>query len=842
MQIDKKTNIRFIAFALFAVICFSVLINGLYNLQIIKADDYQQDAGNKRTKTLRITGKRGMITDIDSVVLAMSEDVFNVTFYREMRQNSEKDYKAFTASILEAINIIEKYGGTIKNKFVIERDPETQQWVFNFGKGVSERALAIRSRQWYSNHYLSETSEKFNTAEKCYNYLVDLYDLDTRNLDEETMLKVLAIYSEMQMNLYNSVPIVIAEDIPFAAVSEITGRKMMLPGIDISVGEKRVYPRNTMASQVVGYVGRISDADNYSEQLKPLGYALNDIIGKEGIEKSMENWLTPNITSRQGSRVMEVDKQGRLMRQIDYTAPSDGNNVKLTLNAAYQQIAEQAIESNVAHTRSVQEKKLVNMSWLEKYRDRLEKRDFDKYPMKLAEKGAMMVVDVNTGRVLAMAQYPNYDSNALTKGGKDAVPYLTDDRHMMRNLCIQERAEPGSIFKMVTALAALTSGELTVDEQISDLGRYTRFTNEEKDAPVCWISPNARGKHANQTIIQGIKNSCNYFFYELSGRLYGDTGTNRLYKYAAKMGLTTKTGLQLPNETRSIVGNQTSLYDQNVSLQEQETSVPILVAASLKKHLKNVGASYGISYQEERLDSCIKKLMDMAVNTHSDGWVAAARPILMSELNMTRDMVYLNAVMQNIWIYLNDIKWGGSMEVQMGIGQSITMLTPAAVSRYALAIANGGKVYNLSVIDSVVSPEGEILNKYEPTLFGELEGVDKFLPYLREGMKGVVDADQGGTAGRYFRRWKYVDNLWAKTGTSQITIGGVQLDVENNGWFIAITPFETPAEIVVVTLIPNGFSGGESVLAAKDFITWWMDNRTKQTSDIQVVPGNELMP
>ncbi|MDO5022589.1 MAG: penicillin-binding transpeptidase domain-containing protein [Eubacteriales bacterium] len=843
MQIDKKTSLRFVAFAMFVIISFSVLIGGLYNLQIENADKYQQDAGNKSAKTLRITGKRGMITDIDSVVLAMSEDVFNVTFQRNMTQNSEKDYKAFTTSILETIKIVEEYGGEIKNKFVIERDPKTQEWVFNFGKGISERAWEIRSQQWHANHFISAESEKFNTAEKCYNHLVDLYDIRSRGIDEETTLKVLAIYSDMQMNLFNSIPIVIAEDIPFAAVSEITGRKMMLPGIDIAVGEKRIYPRNNMASQVVGYVGKISDADNYYEQLKPLGYALNDTIGKEGIEKSMENWLTPNITSRQGSRLMEVDRSGKLTRQISYTPPQNGNNVKLTLNAAYQQIAEQAIASNVAHTRGVQEKKLVNMDWLEKYRDRLETRDFDKYPMRLAEKGAMMVVDVNTGRVLAMAQYPNYDSNALTAGGQAAIPYLMDERKMMRNLCIQERAEPGSIFKMVTAFAALTSGELTVNETISDEGPYKRFTNNEADAPVCWINKNARWKHANQTIIQGIKNSCNYFFYELAGRLYGDTGTNRLYKYAAQMGLTTKTGLQLPNELRSIVGNQTSLYDQNVSLQEQETSVPILVAASLKKHLKNIGASYGISYQEERLDSCIKKLMDMAVNTHSDGWVAAARPILMSELNMTRDMVYQRVIMQDIWVYLNDIKWGGSMEVQMGIGQSITLLTPAAVARYALAIANGGKVYNLSIIDSVVSPEGEILNKYEPTLFGELKDADQFLPYIREGMKGVVDADQGGTAGRYFSSgWKYVDNLWAKTGTSQITIGGVQLDVENNGWFIAITPFETPAEIAVVTLIPNGFSGGESVLAAKDFITWWMDNRTKQASDIQVVPGNELMP
>jgi cell division protein FtsI/penicillin-binding protein 2 len=109
-------------------------------------------------------------------------------------------------------------------------------------------------------------------------------------------------------------------------------------------------------------------------------------------------------------------------------------------------------------------------------------------------------------------------------------------------------------------------------------------------------------------------------------------------------------------------------------------------------------------------------------------------------------------------------------------------------------------------------------------------------------MKGVVNAEEGGTASRIFKGWPYENDLWAKTGTSQITIGKVKLDVENNGWFVALTPFETPAEIAIVTLIPNGYSGAQSTLATKLFITWWMDNKTKQTGDIPVVPGNELMP
>ena len=222
--------------------------------------------------------------------------------------------------------------------------------------------------------------------------------------------------------------------------------------------------------------------------------------------------------------------------------------------------------------------------------------------------------------------------------------------------------------------------------------------------------------------MKGLEKSCNYFFYTIAGYLYGDTGSNLLYQYAAKMGLTTRTGIQLPGEARSVVGNQTTLYDPTVSIQEQETSQPILVAASIKKHLRNIGSSYGISYDEVRLDACIKQLMDMAVATPSGEWADAMRPILMAELNMTRDMVWKQAVIGDIWVYLNDIKWGGSLEVQMGIGQSITLLTPVAVSRYVASLGNGGVVYNLSSIDSIISPDGEILDQYQPSIFGHRTG------------------------------------------------------------------------------------------------------------------------
>ncbi|MBQ9197737.1 MAG: hypothetical protein IJ157_10945 [Clostridia bacterium] len=842
----KKTSLFRNVIALTVMVgLFAYLIYGLANLQLVKGEEYSDQAGATSLKTIRTTGKRGMITDADSVILAMTEDVYNVTFYRSSAQGGKANYQKFTKSILSAIDIIEKYGGEICVDFVIGRDDDGA-WQYQFGEGISQASWNIRSSQWRSNHYL--TSAKYDDAAAAYDELYDRYQFDAVaraediHLTEEMILKVMAIYNEMQMNLFNSVPVVIAKDVSYSTVSEIEGRSMMLDGFDIEVGSQRVYPRGTLASHIIGYVGPISSYDTYENELKPQGYQLSDTIGLDGMEYSMERELTENISLRSGSRLMEKDNNGKLTRELSSTEPQDGNNVKLTIIASYQQAAERAIEDNVRSTRNQQESQMAKSTWLETNRAKLTdgSRDWDKYPLLLAETGVLMVTDVSNGNVLAMAQYPTYDLNALIAGGEAAAEILTDERNVMMNYAIQQRAEPGSTYKMVTALAALVNGAITPVDTISDGGPFMRYTNNENEAPTCWIAKNLRWQHSDQTVIQGLSHSCNYFFYELAARLYGDTGSNLLYQYAVNMGLTSKTGIELKGEARSLVGNQANLYDPSVSLTEQRTWTPTLVSAKIKQHLQNIGASNGISYNEERLDKCVKRMMDMAVSTDQSHWVTQLQIILMDELNMPREQAMRAAVVSDIYIYLNDIKWGGSLEVQTAIGQGITMVTPAAMSRYIAALGNGGKVWNLHIIDSVVSPEGEVISKTAPSLFNQLEGVEGYLPYIREGMKGVVD--DSGTAQKHFKGWAYNDEIWAKTGTSQITRGNIKLDLENNSWFCALTPFSTDAEIAVIAFIPNGYSGGESSVAVKEFISWWMNEKEKNTGDVTVVGGNELMP
>ena len=480
----------------------------------------------------------------------------------------------------------------------------------------------------------------------------------------------------------------------------------------------------------------------------------------------MEDWLTQNSSVRKGQRVVERDQMSRIVREFTelHVDPQDGNNVKLTLNAAYQAEAERCIKNNVNKVRDLQEKKLQTEKWKEDNKKDIHNRDWVKYPMALAEHGCLIVLDMQC-RVLALANYPTYDLNALVAGGDEAMEILGDERNVLLNYGIHARGTPGSIFKMVTAMGALSEGKLAENEMISDLGYFTKYNKDLSTAPKCWISKNARWSHANQTIQDGLEHSCNYFFYELSDRL----GEEQLYRYANLFGLTSRTGIDLPGEVRSVVGSQRTLYDPDRPVNEanQDTSLPIIVFNSIKKHLRNCGGFRDIYYDDERLSVCAKKLMDMAVQNNESDWLDSMRTILMEELNMSKEMVYLQSVIGDTYNYMNDIKWGGGQTILTGIGQSVTVLTPIAVARYVATVANGGKLYNVSLIDNITSPDGEILSQREPSLINTIPNADKYMRLIHEGMQGV--ADESGTAGKYFRNWPYQKQIAAKTGTAQVT-------------------------------------------------------------------------
>ena len=824
----KKFVGRYRFLAAFIALLFVVLIVQLYFLQVRDYEENAAAADSKKTKTITSQGQRGTIMDVNSLTLAYDKQIYNIQFYRDPNEGKSA-IEGYTRAIIDVIDIVEKNGGTLDTAFSLKQDEMTGLWVFVWNNSrYTQSQQDAREKMWRSNFYVSSVPQQELFSRLCTSYKVP------EELSTEKKIQVLGVWETMQNNAFLSQPVTIASNVSWETVIEVEAKALTLDGISVSVSSTRVYPNNTLACHVIGYIGKIQNYDTYYESYQPKGYSMSDLIGLDGVEKTMEDWLTPNTTQRKGKRIVEIDRYGAISRTLSTTEATDGNNIKLTLDSNLQRVAEQALAANIEEIRNTQEDLLGSDSWLDTNKEVLQgtTRDFDSNPIKLAEKGAVVVVDME-GRVLALASYPPYDPNAFIVGGDAAADILLDSRNPLVNYAIGSRDTPGSIFKMITAMAGLMNGQLSLSETISDEGRFTKY--DTTNPPRCWVNQKRLDLHKDQTVQLGLSHSCNYFFYTVGSRLYEKTD-NQLYKTAALYGLTTKTGIDLPGELQGYVGSQTTLYDKNkaISATEQATWRPSIVFNNIKKHLVSVGEDYGMTFEEAKLDKCVKRLMDMAVDFNQNDWLPEIRTILMEELDMPRELVYLQIVAGDTFIMLNEIKWGGSEAIMCAVGQSITAVTPVAVARYVAAIANGGEVYDLCLIDSIISPEGEVISQSSPILASELNCPEEYLNAIREGMKGVVDPEGGGTATKYFSDFSYKDEIGAKTGTAEKT----DIDLENNAWMVAFAPYDDP-EIAMVVYIPNGYSGAHCSPTVRDVLEYYLDQRLIQTEDF-MAPSNSL--
>ena len=643
-------------------------------------------------------------------------------------------------------------------------------------------------------------------------------------LSEEEKIKILAIWQEIQMNAYLSKPVTIAYNVDFQTVSEIEARSMDLDGVSIAESSERVYPKGSLAAHVIGYVGKITSEEDLAAY-KEKGYSNDALVGQTGIESSMEDQLSPYANNRQGEQVVEVNRRGKIVRQLSYTAPVDGDSVQLTLDSQLQAVLEQALEDNINEINKEQQKIIKSERWQKQNEDILKEYEEQGKEIQLAQTGAAVAMDPNTGEVLAMASYPSYDLGILT-GTVDKQAWnevVNDDRYPLLNRAIATRDTPGSIFKLCTALAGLMEGVITPETEIYDATTYEG--TDVVHPPRCWSSTS----HGNQNVVEAIKNSCNYFFYWTGERL----GSTALSKWAAKLGLTSRTGIELPGEVTSFVGNQSMLYDASRAIDDQYTSKPLYAARMIKQKLKEIGQDRGIEYDDDRLDRVTKSMLDIVVTTESKSeWAAKIHDILLADMNLPIEYIRSNYLANTFQSYLNDLKWTANETIMAAIGQSITQITPIAAARYVSAVVNGGTVYDAQIVDKVISPDGDIVLDKQPSVVTQIEGADEYFELIREGMRDVTSTEYDGTAAKYYANTKYP--MGAKTGTSQRT----ELDIENNSWHVAFGPYDDP-QIVVVVYIQNGYAGGMSSPTAITTITSYLDSLAEE-EDTKISKANTL--
>lgn len=842
----SNSRARFIVFAVLILGLFLTLVIQLAKLTVVEGEMYEEMATKLDKREITVSGARGSILDRNGLPLAYDEKSYNVQFYRDPMKRSETAY--YTAIIINTINIIEKNGGQTVDTFAIRYNEKTDEYSFYWGE-IKEEYKPRREENWRENMYVStkktEEGEYKLSPEDIYLYLRRKYGIPSEMGYEEAR-KILSIWQEVQLASWVAYkPVVIAYNVNLGTVAEIETHGVELEGMSIADSTVRIYPRNSMAAHTIGYMSKIVEKEKLDE-MTDLGYNVDDLIGVTGIEASMESFLSGNSAKRQGRKIVEIDNMAVVQNVISSTEPSQGDNVVLTLDTPLQIALEKSLAENIPKIKQIQidmfneDRQLSERQ--QQYEDIESIEDVD-----LAEMGAAVVMDVHTGEVLAMGSYPTYDLNIFTGGiDFDLFEQMKDDpTRPLFNNAVSSRGTPGSIFKMVTGLGGLMEGVIDLDDEIDCKGKYTKYTRYGK-SPGCWTK--YPSNHSDQTIVEGLKNSCNYFFFTISDEMH----IGRLNDWADKFGLTSLTGIELNEEVQGYVGNQDILYNNELSVNQQKSSIPYLVKKKFIGIIEDIGKDRGVEYTEEVINKTADELLILGGHewtTGTDGKTLMydgstmgehVRSILFDNLGVPENVSRAKGWGDDIDDYLvSDLMWTPFLSLTTGIGQGVTRVTPIAVARYVSALVNGGIVYEAHVVDKVMRQDGTVLFDKEPVVFDTLDAPPKYLEAIKEGMSKVVSED--GTAGKYFEDYEYKHMVGGKTGTAEVST----IDLENNSWFVCFAPFDEP-EIAVVVYIPHGYKGGLSSLVAQDIITYYIEDSqlvAKQNIPVinSLVPENNLL-
>lgn len=497
--INKKSiNFRYNIITIFTYFIGIILIVQLFNLQIVHGAKYREESNTRLTRESTLEATRGEILDRSGNVLVSSSQKFNLELYK-----SKIDTNALNDSILKIIQVLEKYNVSYVDSFPIKIDP--------FEYTIADTNLS----NWKSNNGIDENA----TAEEAFYKFKDKYKI--QNTDISEIRKIIAIrYAIVQEGYSSTKSLTIAKDIPREAVAEFSEEGDEFPGINISVQPVRQYKQGTLASHILGYASKIG-SEEY--QKKKDEYNQNDIIGKTGIEAIFEKYLK----GKNGTKQIDMAVDGTITAEVVEKEALAGSNVVLTIDSQLQKIAEEALKDNI--------EKIKNGGFGKAYD---------------AKGGSCVVMNVKTGEVLAMASYPDYNPQSFADGisNEEWKSYNENKSYPLLNKCIQSAYEPGSIFKMVTAIAGLESGNISLTEKINDTGVYKKYGAEWK----CWYYTDYHRGHGYLNVIGAIEKSCNFFFYETADRM----GIDTLDKYATYFGLGRKTGIELPSETAGTLASK----------------------------------------------------------------------------------------------------------------------------------------------------------------------------------------------------------------------------------------------------------------------------------------------
>ena len=585
------------------------------------------------------------------------------------------------------------------------------------------------------------------TNRPVFNLSLDYLGLQDANMDEViarlvqilndpeiTVESVSETIKQQRNRLYE--PIIIKRDIPIELVTTIEERRRELAGVNIITAPQRSYPYGTLAGHLLGYVHSIK------EELELPGfedYGLSDLVGKTGVEKTYEHYLR----GQDGYRQVEVTAKNYPVRDVNYIPPDPGNNVQLTIDLQLQQVMEKAFDDTLAKVQLEHPK---------------------------AQAGAAVLLDVNTGKTLAMTSRPALnpdDFNGRPLNQDQADYYFRNTPPALYNRVIQGNYVPGSTFKAITAMSALESHNMSPLDEVVCTGKYWNPPYIK-----CW------SVHGRVNLYSAMAKSCNVYFQEMASR----AGINLIGEVGTEFGLGQPVGIDLPFESGGLL--------PSLEWQKEE------YGQRAEKINKDINAKL------ESLDQEYAEKISRAASEYE-------KRQLQNELNSRK-----RTWEQERKIQLDHYtRWHDWDTYNTGIGQGYNQYSIIQMANYVATLANGGKRYQPYTVERITGPDGKTVQEFGPKLVFETTLSPLALEEVRQALCAVTDP--GGTAYSLFKHFPAEIKVAAKTGTAQPGRVGYVKNEDYDGLFIAFAPADNP-QVAFAGVIEHGFSGSGSIgLVAK---------------------------
>ncbi len=710
----------------------------------------------------------------------------------------------------------EKY--SLLDDIIIHNDIKRYVQGLILEKNINPRISVSKNFQYVSYKEKIDWMEEYgidfgSNAKEAFNLLRKKYNIDEQ-LSIYEARGILVMIEQLNEQGYKGYqPINVAQGIENKTVARIEENNIELQGIQISVEPSRYYPHGYLAAHTLGYMGKISQPGEIQRYLTERDdYSLNDSIGKTGIEQRFEEYLNGD----DGTKRVEVDAYGNTVTVLEETKAVPGDNVYLTIDAHLQKVAEESLKHALEQIQ-------VNGEFQSKWGNYNYKEDND---LSYATSGAVVAIDVKTGEILAIASYPAYDPNLFvpyisTYDWESLQPENEEDLLAPRplyNVSIQTAVQPGSIYKMITALAALEKG-LDPEYKIYDKG-YIDLGGAQ---PACWLWNSQRRTHKYENVYEAIRDSCNYYFFSLM------IGTSDRYKtespiklelsdlieLSKRFGLNERTGIEITGESsgnvpseesqgkianstlRNFLINNRNAVKEDGDLTDEEIEFIISHAYAW--------ANDGKNYTKGRINRKLDEL-ELGLQIHT--------PLKFTETTQLSLSDYIT------FTYLKDAKFQIGNWLNISIGQGENSYTPIQMASYIATLANDGYKSKVSVIDRIKSYDDkhEVL-KYDRVM-EDIGLIQDNLEAVQKGMLKVTE--RWGTA--YSTFGNFPVKVAGKTGTAEkdgVIPGTDGREYDNYSWFVAYAPYDNP-QIAVTTLLVQGGSGGYGAPVAREIIAEYL--------------------